>query len=98
MRKKIVNRGDIGHLPRVFAARLWRWEGKLEFHLRSERCSIRIIGHVEIWNDSENALLFLGCELLSRDRYWVILHLNFSTLSLDPKLDTGQNFELPWFE
>src|SRR5215472_4939945 len=49
------------------------FQRELKFHLCGKRLNVGIIGDVEVWNDSEHALMFLGLELLDRDLCRIIV-------------------------
>ena len=74
------------------------FEGKLELHLCRKRRRITLKGHAEVWDDSEDSLLFLGLELLGCYVHRIVMTIDSGSVSLNSELDSSHNFELAGIE
>ena len=74
------------------------FEGELELHLCRKRRRITLKGHVEVWDDSEDSLLFLGLELLGCYVHGIVMNIDSGSVSLNSESDSSHNFELARIE
>ena len=59
---------------------------------------MRLVSHIEVRYETENALLFFSFELLGSDLLLGVTHGNCPLHSQNAKFDLGQSFVLPGFD
>src|SRR6185437_10595004 len=74
------------------------FERESEFQLSGERSGLRIIDHIEVRDDAQNALCFLDLDLFRRNLFRGLGHVHRGACQFNLQANVGYDLELAWFK